>query len=493
MAKKPKVSPINPDFTVEWWDVDRPSDYPLNARKWSAAAVEKVAASIKAFGWRQPIVVDIEGCIVIGHLRRAAARHAGLKQVPVHVAADLTPEAIRGLRLADNRTHDEAEWDLELLSKEFGELKALDYDLAPTGFNQFELDWHGAPNGAGVDSPEWSGMPEFEQPDRMPWRTVYVHFADQAALDKFAEATGCKVGESAKFVWYPHRAREQHSHLNWTSASASPRYPVYIISKGRWEKRLTAKALDAINVPYHIVVEPQEYEQYAAVIDPQKILTLPFSNLGQGSIPARNWVWEHSMQGGAARHWILDDNIRDFERLHQNVKHKVASGSIFAAAEDFTDRFQNVALSGFQYRSMAKQNQELEPFIKNTRVYSCILIDNSLPFRWRGRYNEDTDLSLRCLKASLCTVLFNAFLAFKETTMTMKGGNTDELYQGDGRKLMAESLMAQHPDVVTITEKFGRWQHQVDYRPFRANKFIPQPEFEAPKEPNEYGMELTAI
>lgn len=70
----------------------------------------------------------------------------------------------------------------------------------------------------------------------------------------------------------------------------NPKYPVYIISKGRHESRLTSKALEVMNVPYHIVIEPQEYDLYASVIDPKKIKVLPFSNLGQGSIPARNWV-----------------------------------------------------------------------------------------------------------------------------------------------------------------------------------------------------------
>ena len=71
----------------------------------------------------------------------------------------------------------------------------------------------------------------------------------------------------------------------------NPKYPIYVISKGRWDSRLTSKALERMKVPYHIVVEPQEYDNYASVIDKQKILTLPFKNLGQGSIPARNWVW----------------------------------------------------------------------------------------------------------------------------------------------------------------------------------------------------------
>lgn len=129
----------NPSFAIEWWDVDRPVDYPLNARKWKPEAVAKVAMSIKTYGWRQPIVVDKAEVICIGHLRRAAARQAGLKQVPVHIAADLTPEQIRGLRLADNRTHDEAEWDTELLTREFGELKALDFELTQTGFDLVQV------------------------------------------------------------------------------------------------------------------------------------------------------------------------------------------------------------------------------------------------------------------------------------------------------------------------------------------------------------------
>ena len=76
----------------------------------------------------------------------------------------------------------------------------------------------------------------------------------------------------------------------------NPKYPIYIVSKGRANSRLTSKSLELMNVPYRIVVEPQEYDDYAAVINPNKILVLPFSNLEQGSIPARNWVWEHSIK-----------------------------------------------------------------------------------------------------------------------------------------------------------------------------------------------------
>lgn len=277
----------------------------------------------------------------------------------------------------------------------------------------------------------------------------------------------------------------------------NPKYPVYIISKGRWESRLTSKALERIGVPYHIVIEPQEYDNYASVIDSKKIYKLPFSNLGQGSIPVRNWVWDHSISIGAKRHWILDDNIKNFRRFYRGQKIQVADGTIFKVTEDFTDRYENIALSGFQYTFFCINSGTqilTKPFILNTRIYSCILIKNDIPYRWRGRYNEDTDLSIRVLKDGWCTVLFYAFLARKQPTMTMKGGNTDELYRQDekfnGRLEMARSLQRQHPDIVKIKWKWGRWQHSVNYRLFKKNRLIRKKNITIPSGINNYGMVL---
>jgi hypothetical protein len=271
----------------------------------------------------------------------------------------------------------------------------------------------------------------------------------------------------------------------------NPKYPVYIVSKGRWESRKTSKALEEMKVPYYIVIEPQEYDQYANVIDSNKILTLPFGELGLGSIPARNWIWKDSIKRGAKRHWILDDNISGFCRLNRNLKIQVTSGTIFKCAEDFVDRYENIGFSGFNYSFFAKRKQKIPPFYYNTRIYSCILIQNKIKHRWRGRYNEDTDLSLRILKDGLCTVLFNAFLCDKTQTMTMLGGNTEDLYEiDDGRLKMAQSLVEQHPDVARVSWKFGRWQHQVNYRPFKFNKLIKKPNLNIPNIVNNYGMIL---
>ena len=273
----------------------------------------------------------------------------------------------------------------------------------------------------------------------------------------------------------------------------NPKYPVYVISKGRWESRLTSKALERMKVPYHIVVEPQEFDNYASVIDKQKILTLPFSNLGQGSIPARNWVWEHSISVNAKKHWIMDDNIYDFYRLNRNTRNIVQTGTIFKICEDFTDRYENVPISGLNYRFFMVPTDSHPPYYLNTRVYSCILINNTLKHRWRGRYNEDTDLCIRALKDGFCTILFNAFLQEKAGTMTVKGGNTDELYADDGRLKMAKSLQEQHPDICTITWKFGRWQHQVDYTVFAKNKLIKKKDIVIKEGVNNYGLVLVTI
>ncbi len=245
------------------------------------------------------------------------------------------------------------------------------------------------------------------------------------------------------------------------TAKGATRYPIYVISKGRSERCLTARFLIKDSVDFRLVVEPQEADLYAAEFGKDRLSVLPFSNLGLGSIPARNWVWEHAKATGAARHWILDDNIAGVWRRWRARKIRCESGLAFRAIEDFTDRYENLAIAGMNYYMFAPNKLASPPFVLNVHVYSCLLIDNALPFRWRGRYNEDTDLCLQVLSAGYCTALFNAFLCWKMMTMTMKGGNSAELYQGDGRLKMAKALERAWPGVVDVDRRFGRPQHVV--------------------------------
>jgi DNA modification methylase len=124
---------------IEMWPVHKPVPYPKNARKISDQAVEKVASSIQAFGFRQPIVADKEGVIVVGHARLLGAKKLGHKLVAVHRADNLTAAEIRAYRLADNRTNQETEWDSERLCEELKELMVEDFDMALTCFDPDEI------------------------------------------------------------------------------------------------------------------------------------------------------------------------------------------------------------------------------------------------------------------------------------------------------------------------------------------------------------------
>jgi len=239
-----------------------------------------------------------------------------------------------------------------------------------------------------------------------------------------------------------------------------PQYPIYIPSKGRAEQCLTARCLVNDGVPFKLVVEEQEFEQYAERFGEKNLIVLPFSN--QGSvIPARNWIKEHATVEGYKRHWQLDDNLRSFYRRWKAKRIHCNAGIALRVCEDFTDRYENIAISGLNYVLYITDRRKHKVFVVNCHIYSCSLILNTISNKWRGRYNEDADLCLQVLADGWCTVLINAFLVFKIVTMKMSGGNTDELYQGDGRVKMARSLERLWPGVVETKRRFQRPQHMV--------------------------------
>ncbi|MGD1098683.1 MAG: ParB N-terminal domain-containing protein, partial [Bryobacteraceae bacterium] len=119
--------------------LDKIRPYARNARQIPPRAIDKVAASIREFGWRQPIVVDKDGVIIVGHVRLLAAQKLGLTEAPVHVALNLTPAQVRAYRLLDNRSHEETSWDADLVGLELLDLKGLDFDLELTGFDLGEI------------------------------------------------------------------------------------------------------------------------------------------------------------------------------------------------------------------------------------------------------------------------------------------------------------------------------------------------------------------
>lgn len=129
--------------------------YARNPRRNEGVPVSKVKASLKEFGWQQPIVVDKDMTIVVGHTRYLAALELGMTEVPVHIADKLTPNQIRAYRIADNKTATFSDWDMDLLALEFDDLKAEGFDLDLTGFDADELagiDLNGEPDNAPASS-----------------------------------------------------------------------------------------------------------------------------------------------------------------------------------------------------------------------------------------------------------------------------------------------------------------------------------------------------
>jgi hypothetical protein len=343
---------------------------------------------------------------------------------------------------------------------------------------------------------EWWGMPAFSMGDARPQYKITVNFMTAADVKAFAETTGLPVTVRSDTCWFPHQ-EPLRGEFYYDGPKTDSKYPVCIPSKGRADCQKTGKALDRLGVSYKFFVEETEYDDYCRHLGEEKVVRLPFHDLGQGSIPARNYIWDWCRDRGYERHWTLDDNIRAFVRCDTNRRLVVYGGGFFRAMEDFVDRYQNVPMAGPHDKGFVMdRDPNLTPYLCNSRVYSCILLDTQHPFRWRGRYNEDTDLSLRFLKDGYCTLLFRSLCMDKCDTAGskvggMKGGNTETVYNGgDHRRAFAESLREQHPDVVEVVWKFNRWHHQVDYSPFKKNRLLLKPGVTPIVGDNDYGMRL---
>lgn len=270
-----------------------------------------------------------------------------------------------------------------------------------------------------------------------------------------------------------------------------PRFPIYIPSKSRADIATTPRELDRIGVPYRLIVEEQQVQQYADRWGSDKVLTLDpqyqrdyvtcddeGDSISKGSGPARNFAWDHAASEGHRFHWVIDDNIVAWYRLHQNRKQVMGDGTGFHAMEEFTLRYRNISMAGPEYEFFAPVRGKRPPFIVNHKIYSCLLIRTDVPLRWECRYNEDVDLGLRMMKSGWCVVTFYAFLQKKVTTQQMPGGNLEAFYQQEGTRPKSQMLVRRHPDVAQVKWRHKRWHHVVDYRPFEGRALLVDPEYQ---------------
>jgi hypothetical protein len=252
--------------------------------------------------------------------------------------------------------------------------------------------------------------------------------------------------------------------------ASRPLYPIYIISKGRYEKTLTADNFESAGLDYLIAVEPQEYQFYVNKLGKKRVLQLPFQNLGLGSYPARNFCWEHAKELGHKYHWLFDDNIIEWRKWVNGKRVKwldITKALLYVE----TDAIMNsIDISGFEEPNFSVKPPR-QPFKRNCHVYSAMLIKNILPYRWRLKYNEDIDLCLQVLHNGGKTASCVYYLADKVSTADkMKGGNQTELYKGNDPKknlLKAKMLEAVWPQYVKTVIRFNRRHHLINWKQFK--------------------------
>lgn len=326
----------------------------------------------------------------------------------------------------------------------------------------------------------WVNMPYYRHEEKKFFMMIEFLFQKETDLSRVFDQ---KITDKTTSVWFPKRENETHTKILLCEHERKPRYPIYVVSRGRHDRCTTSKFLSLLEIEHYVVVEPNEVMLYRKTLDKNyaHILQLDLTYKDNydtcddiqgketGPGPARNFCWDHSIKLGFSKHWVMDDNIRinGFSYTLNNDTICVKTGTWFRIHEDFIDRFDNIAISGLHYTTQVYGYHYSPPYLLNTRIYSFLLIRNDIPYRWRGRYNEDTDLSLRVLKDGWCTLENCAFTADKCTTQTVKGGNNEIFYSKEGTVKKSKMIAELHPDLCRETIRFHREHHIVDYSVFK--------------------------
>jgi hypothetical protein len=357
---------------------------------------------------------------------------------------------------------------------------------------------------------DWKEMPEFNVAT-IRYEETTVRFSNiTEAFEKWLRET-LKLKITQGFTWFPEFPAEikDANDYSWTAPLVQNKYPIFILSYRRPDEQKTHAYLDWIGLPYQVVIEPEDLEDYALYIDRTKLVVMPHSwKLKQlakgngGGIPARNYILQLAREMGAKRHWVLDDNIHNYVRS-EGSKRLTMKCNPFRPVEDFVDRYSNIAVAGHNYKNFCVDTTRVKPIRWNTRIFSSILrlTDDE---EWEGVYNEDLDLSIRYLKKGLVSAEFQTLLADKTTTGRSKGGNTDTIYKvGDAKSealyqaklAKAMAIKLKHPDLPI--EIIPQFKDPVPHHKINLCEIFKQPAimFEAVKmtlsdRPNNYGMTL---
>ena len=229
-------------------------------------------------------------------------------------------------------------------------------------------------------------------------------------------------------------------------------YPVYIPSKGRAGKVRTVPLLQEAGVSFYIVVEPQDYTDYADAYPDVSVIQMPINNGGISYV--RRFCKDHSIEAGDKRHWQLDDDIRKFYTYESGKKVVGDAGVILQYCESFVDRYSNVAIASLMDSTFGFKLTE--PFKRNKQCAVCVLVLNQTEFTWRVHTTgEDTDYSLQALSLGWCTILFQMFQYLNPTPGTTQGGLFERYSYDQCMARIRELQSLWGTQVVKIENRYG--------------------------------------
>lgn len=207
------------------------------------------------------------------------------------------------------------------------------------------------------------------------------------------------------------------------------RFPIFIPSKARPDNVLTARLLDAEEIPYKVVVEPQDFPSYNLAFPEDKLLRLPEND--RGIAFSRSWIKDSCKDAGIPFHWQLDDDIRIFYERHGNMKRKCSPTPAFLFAESFTDKLANLGAIGFYHAPFIFDGKDYPAYRLNYAIMTAFLVNSSTPTTFRPETVDDYDFTLQNLFSGFVTVTIFKYLY--QSQQKQFGGCHESEHAGRGR------------------------------------------------------------
>jgi len=214
------------------------------------------------------------------------------------------------------------------------------------------------------------------------------------------------------------------------------KYPICILSYDRHDKNgKTHLYLTKCKIKHFLFVEPSEYDEYMKWINMEYCVVIKcpedFHLIGMGSTTVRNYILKWGRNNGFERVWVLDDNIKDYKRLHQGIKNDINSHEIFTSVEDYIDRYDNVGIVSHNFNPFISEGDCRSCIVKNGKCYSSMLIPTNKDIKFRYKHQEDNLISMEYIHKGYTTLCFNHILYNKDTSGENKGGNNSIIYKVD--------------------------------------------------------------